>query len=132
SWKDPALSVSLIAYIFQDALIKQALFPSPGPNASTKKGGGKKKVDAHWDLAKLLLDENPTYEPAITAAAADPKTRLTWANKIKTGWPRIMKKTARKHIIDLGQTGAGIKEASDVDMSRPNGFTNKWGACPAS
>ncbi|KAF8191114.1 hypothetical protein K438DRAFT_1591553, partial [Mycena galopus ATCC 62051] len=73
----------LIAYIFQDALIKQALFPSPGPNASTKKGGGKKKVDAHWELAKLLLEENPACEPAITVAAVDPKTRLIWANKIK-------------------------------------------------
>ncbi|KAF8146152.1 hypothetical protein K438DRAFT_1781312 [Mycena galopus ATCC 62051] len=79
-----------------------------------KREGGKKKVDAHWELTKLLLEENPayTYKPAITAAAVDPKTS--------------MKKSTRKHIIDLGQTSAGIKKVSNVDISCPNGFTNKW------
>jgi hypothetical protein len=32
----------------------------------------------------------------------------------------------RQHMEALGETGAGITHAEEVDLSRDNAFTNKW------
>ncbi|KAJ7623090.1 hypothetical protein DFH06DRAFT_961539, partial [Mycena polygramma] len=82
SWKDPALSVKLLALISEDTLIKQFLFPTCGPNPSTRDGGGKPKVNADWDLVLLLLGDMEKYPDAI-AASTTPKERLACGNKIK-------------------------------------------------
>lgn len=39
-----------------------------------------------------------------------------------------MSKTTRKYIEEMGETGAGIRSADDIDMTVQNEFTNKWGA----
>jgi hypothetical protein len=39
-----------------------------------------------------------------------------------------MSKTARKYITEMGETGAGIDNAAQIDMNVSNTFTNKWGA----
>ena len=31
------------------------------------------------------------------------------------------------HKKTMGETGAGITRAEEIDMSQTNGFTNKWG-----
>ncbi|KAJ7018601.1 hypothetical protein C8F04DRAFT_909624, partial [Mycena alexandri] len=62
------LSQQLVTCIVQTAIIKRVLFPPPGANASTAKGGGKTKVSAQWDLCVELLGENTKYKQAITAA----------------------------------------------------------------
>ncbi|KAF7333257.1 hypothetical protein MSAN_02427800 [Mycena sanguinolenta] len=37
-----------------------------------------------------------------------------------------MTKTTRKYITEMGETGAGIQSASEIDTSVSNAFTNKW------
>ena len=62
SWEnDMSLSDALIAVISKNSFIKQGLFPSPGANALTAKGGGKAKTKFHWLLCKALFSEHPMY-----------------------------------------------------------------------
>ncbi|KAJ7791375.1 hypothetical protein B0H13DRAFT_2173092 [Mycena leptocephala] len=124
SWSDVALSEQLIACIVEGRDIKRALFPPVGPNASTSNGGGKTKVAAHWQLCVLLLGDNPKYKDAIEAATT-PKEQLSWANRIKNRL-RTMGKTTRGYIEEMGQTGAGIERADDIDTTVTNSFTTKW------
>ncbi|KAJ7835155.1 hypothetical protein B0H13DRAFT_2108813 [Mycena leptocephala] len=124
SWSDVALSEQLIACIVESRDIKRALFPPVGPNASTSNGGGKTKVAAHWQLCVLLLGDNPKYKDAIEAATT-PKEQLSWANRIKNRL-RTMGKTTRGYIEEMGQTGAGIERADDIDTTVTNSFTTKW------
>jgi hypothetical protein len=32
-----------------------------------------------------------------------------------------------KYVTELGETGAGITSADEINMEKPNKFTNKWG-----
>ncbi|KAJ7108895.1 hypothetical protein C8R43DRAFT_962832 [Mycena crocata] len=113
-WKDPQLSVELLMHILENKDIKQALFPPCGPNASTTNGGGKKKIDAQWKLAFILLSKIEKYKEAL-AAVSTPKEKR-------------MARITRACIEEMGGTGAGIQTAADIDMSVTNTFTTKWGA----
>ncbi|KJA22275.1 hypothetical protein HYPSUDRAFT_109804, partial [Hypholoma sublateritium FD-334 SS-4] len=59
SWNSDNLSEQLIAAITDDPDIKQGLFPSPGANVSTTKGGGKRKSFWQRKLAEILFAEHP-------------------------------------------------------------------------
>jgi hypothetical protein len=82
SWSDQALTQDLIARIIENAIIKRALFPLPGPNTSTAKGGSKTKSSAYWQLFLLLLGDNPKYKAALDAISTT-KDQTAWENKIK-------------------------------------------------
>ncbi|KAJ7028802.1 hypothetical protein C8F04DRAFT_1265556 [Mycena alexandri] len=43
------------------------------------------------------------------------------------GAPTWMAKITRDYNMEMGQTGAGIENAADIDMSTTNAFTTKWG-----
>jgi len=91
SWNtDVALSEALITAITDDRKIKQALFPSPGSNVSSSKGGGKPKTEYHWILCQLLFTDHPSYGEAfkkVLDCDDGPKKatalRRLWGNKIK-------------------------------------------------
>ncbi|KAJ7176371.1 hypothetical protein C8R43DRAFT_1118891 [Mycena crocata] len=123
-WKDPDLSVGLLAHIAENKAIKRSLYPPCGPNGSTAEGGGKPKVNAHWDLFVLLFGKNPKYTDAL-AACKTPKERLGYANKIKNRL-RAMAKTTLILNKSMGETGAGIESAAEIDMNVTNEFTSKW------
>ncbi|KAJ7744712.1 hypothetical protein B0H14DRAFT_3514652 [Mycena olivaceomarginata] len=93
-----------------------------GPNASTKKGGGKTKVSARWEICLKLLGDHPEYQEAIAAAANVPRERSPWANRIKNRL-RTMGKETRAYIEIMGQTGARIECAADIDTTKENSFT---------
>jgi hypothetical protein len=76
------LTWSLIAAITDDAAIKQGLFPSPGANVSTSKGGGKPKTDHQYALAVTLFSEHPKYSEVFTLATTS-KEKVVWAKRIK-------------------------------------------------
>lgn len=76
------MSLKLIACIYADKGIKQSLYPPCGPNASTTDGGGKPKVTAQWNLAKLVLGDIEKYEASI-ASCTTAKKQVAYANKIK-------------------------------------------------
>ncbi|KAJ7154919.1 hypothetical protein C8R43DRAFT_1126303 [Mycena crocata] len=130
NWKDPQLSVELLMHISENKDIKQALFPPCGPNTSTTNGGGKKKVDAQWKLAFLLLGKIEKYKDAL-AAVSTPKEKQFWANKIKNRL-RTMAMITRACIEEMGETGAGIQTAAEIDMSVTNAFTTKWAEIDAA
>ncbi|KAJ7831805.1 hypothetical protein B0H13DRAFT_1482966, partial [Mycena leptocephala] len=122
SWEgDPDLSVRLIAHITEDKTIKQSLYPPCGPNASTKKGGGKPKADAQWKLAVLLLGEMPEFKDDIEACKTA-KQKSVYVNKIKNRLT-VMAKTTRDYNKEMGETGAGIQKAAEIDMNVKNVFT---------
>jgi hypothetical protein len=68
SWKGPNLMWSLIAAITDNITIKQGLFPSPGANVSTSKGGGKLKTDHQYALAVTLFSKHPKYSEVFMLA----------------------------------------------------------------
>ncbi|KAJ6487788.1 hypothetical protein C8R45DRAFT_781754, partial [Mycena sanguinolenta] len=125
SWNADKLSERLITAISEDKFIKRALFPPPGPNGSTSKGGGMKKVVAQWKLCLLLFGDDPRYKEAVAAATTNPTQQTVWANKVKNRL-RNMATTTRDYIAEMGQTGAGMACTADIDMSRTNAFTTKW------
>ncbi|KAJ7728689.1 hypothetical protein DFH07DRAFT_998729 [Mycena maculata] len=129
-WKDPDLSCQLLTLIMENKAIKQSLYPPCGPNASTTKGGGKPKVNAQWDLCVLLLGHLAKYKDALEACTT-PKDRLAYANKIKNRLS-AMAKIARAFDDEMGQTGAGIHNSAEIDMSVTNSFTTKWAEISAS
>ncbi|KAJ7445024.1 hypothetical protein B0H11DRAFT_2341698 [Mycena galericulata] len=132
-WKDPDLSSKLVALIMESKDIKQSLYPPCGPNVSTTKGGGKPKTTAQFDLFVLLLGEDDKYKDAVAAAAiGKPKVRLRYGNKIKNRLSTMAKMT-RAFDKEMGETGAGIHKAADINTSVTNSFTTKWeisDSCP--
>lgn len=71
-----------------DKQIKQALFPSPGPNASGSKGGGKPKTEYHYIIAQRMFMNHPKYGDAFkkvkeAEGKEGVKLRRLWGNKIK-------------------------------------------------
>ena len=82
SWRDPSLTWALIAAITDDPLIKQGLFPSPGANVSTSKGGGKPKTDHHYAVALAIFGEHDVYKDTF-ALAKGPKEKAVWGKKVK-------------------------------------------------
>ncbi|KAJ7734192.1 hypothetical protein DFH07DRAFT_967741 [Mycena maculata] len=123
-WSDPALTQALITCIMEDRDIKRALYPPPGPNASTAKGGGKTKTSSHWQLCLNLLGEDPKYKEAL-AMVTTAKERLAYANKIKNRLRTVARMT-RQYMDEMGQTGAGIRSADEIDMTVTNSFTTRW------
>ncbi|KAJ7135078.1 hypothetical protein C8R46DRAFT_1048023 [Mycena filopes] len=124
-WKGaPELSEQLLALIAENTDIKRSLYPPCGPNASSAKGGGKPKTGAQWDLAVLLLGNIPKFKDSI-AACETPKEKLAYANKIKNRLS-AMAKTCRAFNTEMGETGAGIQNAAQIDMAKTNAFTTKW------
>ena len=86
---DQKLSWSLITAITDNPTIKQGLFPSPGANLSSPKGGGKLKTEYHQQLCDDLFTQHPEYLAAWLAVknAKGKGAAKKWAtcgNKIKT------------------------------------------------
>ncbi|KAJ7034196.1 hypothetical protein C8F04DRAFT_1183482 [Mycena alexandri] len=125
------LSQQLISSIVGKAIIKRVLFPPPGANASTAKGGGKTKVSAHWDLCVELFGDDPKYNDVIEEAKKLPKQQVLWARKIKARI-KTMSRLTRDYVTEMGQTGAGIKRAADINITKINSFTTKWEEISAS
>ncbi|KAJ7192712.1 hypothetical protein GGX14DRAFT_406094 [Mycena pura] len=124
-WSDQSLSQELLTQILENGDIKRVLFPPPGSNASTAKGGGKTKTASHWKLCLMVFGDSPKYKAALKAAAKVPKDRIAYANKIKNRL-RAMGKITRALISEMGETGAGIRHANEIDMNLNNVLTNKW------
>jgi hypothetical protein len=73
----------------EDKQIKQALFPSPGPNTSSSKGGGKPKTEHHYVIAQIMFTDHLKYCDAFqkvedaTEGKEGIKLRHLWGNKSK-------------------------------------------------
>ncbi|KAJ7855260.1 hypothetical protein B0H14DRAFT_3646957 [Mycena olivaceomarginata] len=101
------------------------LFPAAGTERIHQEGRRKTKVSARWEICLKLLGGPPKYQEAIAAAANVPRERSPWANRIKNRL-RTMGKETRAYIEIMGQTGARIECAADIDTTKENSFTTKW------
>ncbi|KAF8161029.1 hypothetical protein B0H34DRAFT_673077 [Crassisporium funariophilum] len=133
------LSSTLDQYIIRDVgashsestEIKQGLYPPPGGNASTVKGGGQRKTAWQWRLAVILFKDHPDYGAAFNLALNPPakqtvsKAQAPWADKIKNRLKK-MSTIVRGHMETLGKTGEGIQHASEIDESKGGALVNKW------
>jgi hypothetical protein len=90
SWKEKDLSWKLIRAITDDPITKQGLFPSPGANVSTTKGGGLSKAYHHKELAAKVFSDHPVYGPAY-AQAKSASEKSVWANKVKNRIQMLVK-----------------------------------------
>lgn len=81
SWDDQ-LTWALITAITDNPIIKQGLFPSPGANVSTTKGGGLRKTDHHWALCREIFSHHQKYEEAFNAVS-EAKEKAIWCGKVK-------------------------------------------------
>lgn len=77
-----ALEWNLVNIIFEKTDIKNGLFPKPGKNLSTVKGGGKRKTEHHLKICHELFTEHPKYQDAFNSCTT-PKQCAPWAQKIK-------------------------------------------------
>ncbi|KAH7903678.1 hypothetical protein BJ138DRAFT_1120145 [Hygrophoropsis aurantiaca] len=111
-WTDD-LTWKLINAIAENKDISQGLFPPPGANVSTKKGGGLRKTEHHWELCKILFSEHSDYKSAFEVAASDKGLKKGWQTKIKN---RLGAKN-NEYTKEMGATGAGIKRESDINMN---------------
>ncbi|KAL6301144.1 hypothetical protein BKA93DRAFT_752137 [Sparassis latifolia] len=118
------LTWELLTAIYEDAVIKRGLFPGPGQNASTTKGGGKKKTDHQYALAKALFSEHPLYSAAFLAAKA-PKEMLSWGNKIKNRLRTLTLQT-KAHMAAMGETGAGLMQEELEALNATHPLYNRW------
>lgn len=75
----------LLAAINEDKTVKDGLYPSPGTNLSTKKGGGKPKIEHQARLAAIAFENHEIYGLAYRAdkASGDRKKLQAWALKVK-------------------------------------------------
>ncbi|KAH9923417.1 uncharacterized protein BXZ73DRAFT_79483 [Epithele typhae] len=102
NWEDPKdnLTWSLLDSIEQDEDMMRGLFPGSGGNTSTQRGGGKKKIEYHWALAKILFENHSVQGPKLAEKAMDIKGKL-------------------------GQTGGGIERADQLDGASEH-VRNLW------
>ncbi|KAK7471958.1 hypothetical protein VKT23_000065 [Stygiomarasmius scandens] len=129
----PSLSALLLTRIIEDEKIKNGLYPGPGANQSTAKGGGLTKIDHQFSLFVAVFGDDEDWKPKIAEAqsqdpkkkAAASKLRTYLATKIKNRLNK-MATTTRSITQALGQTGAGIRSADEIDMSQKNDFTAVW------
>ncbi|KZT25825.1 hypothetical protein NEOLEDRAFT_1024928, partial [Neolentinus lepideus HHB14362 ss-1] len=114
----------LLRAITDDTNIKQGLFPGPGVNVSTARGGGKLKSDHHWAVCVELFSQHLDYKECFDEAQEGPaKAKKPWSNKIKN---KLWKMTLVTKDINktMGQTGEGI--TSEDQIKEGTEIVNKW------
>ncbi|KAJ7060737.1 hypothetical protein C8F01DRAFT_1253223 [Mycena amicta] len=116
---DHDLTSALITAIEDDSLMRDALFPAPGPN---KRTGGLPKKTYHQKAAIAIFSTHPQYQDQF-AKATDAAGKEIWSNKIKNRLTAITTK-ARGYINEMGQTGAGLD--SEQDISPGTSLATKW------
>jgi hypothetical protein len=90
------MSQALVTAILEDAKIKQKLYPPPGANVSYQDGGGNKKTEAHWAIAKELFTEHKDHKDRFAEVLKLEKGDPKKAKRLKTVWCNAIKARIRK------------------------------------
>jgi hypothetical protein len=139
-WEDePGLTWKLLTNITDNSVIRMGLYPGPGGNASTQKGGGKNKTEHHWNLAVLTFGDHSAHKDTISKVGKAARDRKPWCMKVKNRltWyvsqglcnislisPARLEKKTSGYIKDMGETGAGLENAQEIQEDTP--LWNKW------
>ncbi|KAJ7436304.1 hypothetical protein B0H11DRAFT_1998972 [Mycena galericulata] len=113
------LTWTLISAIEGDEDISGGLFPGVG---AIKRSGGKPKTYFYHLLAETLFKEHAIYADAF-AKAVKPKQLEAWMTKIKNRIKTLVDR-AREHIIEMGETGAGMTSKDDITPG--SALMTKW------
>jgi hypothetical protein len=82
SWsKDESWSTSLAQTVHENEEYRCVLYPSPG--AHPLHGGGTRKVDVQWLVARDVFSRIAQFKENIALAEDDAKARKKWGKKIK-------------------------------------------------
>ncbi|KAG0642214.1 hypothetical protein HOY80DRAFT_1108795 [Tuber brumale] len=109
-----ALTWALIELMEQKDRYRAGIWSQPGD-----KTVGKKKIHICTELAQELLGKEPRY---LEYVWADP-TR--YGESVKQKLARLAKLYAEKKK-ELGQTGAGLRNADDIDSTASTKLQNLW------
>ncbi|KAG0643295.1 hypothetical protein HOY80DRAFT_1095120 [Tuber brumale] len=109
-----ALTWALIELMEQKDRYRAGIWSQPGD-----KTVGKKKIHICTELAQELLGKEPRY---LEYVRADP-TR--YGESVKQKLARLAKLYAEKKK-ELGQTGAGLRNADDIDSTASTKLQNLW------
>ncbi|KAJ7878940.1 hypothetical protein B0H13DRAFT_2544002 [Mycena leptocephala] len=120
---DPDLSVRLPALISKDADIKRSLYPPAAPMRRLKMVVGSPRSMRSGILLCFLLGSMEKYKDAIVACQTQEKLDIANKTKNRLG---SMAKTIRDFDKEMGETGAGIQNAADINTDVTNKFTTKW------
>ncbi|KAE9385357.1 hypothetical protein BT96DRAFT_1007116 [Gymnopus androsaceus JB14] len=88
------LAFTLIACIAKDKDIKNGLYPGPGANISTAKGGGLPKTEHQFKLFTMIFGDHPEWQPAIELAQTPQKKGP--ASKTRTNFGLTIKRMAKQ------------------------------------
>ncbi|THU88118.1 hypothetical protein K435DRAFT_866582 [Dendrothele bispora CBS 962.96] len=121
---------ALINGITGNPEIKQGLFPSPGTVVHDQygnivKANSKPKTEYNWKLAKVVFEFDADYADVFMLTTGATAGQNYWAGKIKNKLEEMIEKV-NKYKNEMGETGAGLTSAEQIDMSLTNGFTTKW------
>ncbi|THU79017.1 hypothetical protein K435DRAFT_811066 [Dendrothele bispora CBS 962.96] len=121
---------ALINGITDNPEIKQGLFPSPETVAHDQygnivKANSKPKTEYNWKLAKVVFEFDEDYADVFMSTTGATAGQNYWAGKIKNKLEEMIGKV-NKYKNEMGETGAGLTSAEQIDMSLTNGFTTKW------
>ncbi|KIK51092.1 hypothetical protein GYMLUDRAFT_65011 [Collybiopsis luxurians FD-317 M1] len=121
----------MLAHITENETIKSGLFPGPGANVSTVKGGGPPKTKHQFKLFELTFGNQLKWQDELEIARDKSggreasKVCKSLGSKIKNRLSKMAKLTCQ--ITEaLGETGEGIEAVNEIDMSKENHFMNVW------
>ncbi|KAF9039569.1 hypothetical protein BDP27DRAFT_1435253 [Rhodocollybia butyracea] len=128
------LSFSLLTRITECEITKNRLYPGPGANVSTAKGGGLPKIEHHFRLFNALFGEDPAWQQLLQTAkdqlpgnkSAAASTQKLLSGKIKNRLSKMATQT-RNLTAAMGKTGQGLSSVDDIDMTQKNHLTDLWG-----
>jgi hypothetical protein len=82
---DEDRTISLVHHIAESEIACLKLFPKPGQNPSTAKGGGVSKNEVYWIIARDWLSQDLAFSATIARIVKDgkPKEQTDWGKKIK-------------------------------------------------
>ncbi|KAJ7309471.1 hypothetical protein DFH08DRAFT_823413 [Mycena albidolilacea] len=108
---------------------RKADFPAEGksaPNFDIRKYSINTRINVFQNQLRINVS---TRELKLTRIEDEYMHILERANggpKSRTVRTALMSKTARQYIAEMGETGADIDNAAQIDMNVLNEFTNKW------
>ncbi|KAF8152752.1 hypothetical protein K438DRAFT_1987764 [Mycena galopus ATCC 62051] len=123
-WTDE-LTWVMITAIESNEEIRDGLYPGVG---AIKRAGGLPKTHFYYKVAEACFAEHPLYKDAFAidldqSPALLAQHRKPWIEKIRNR-DNTLKTKAKVNIATMGQTGAGLESAEDIEPG--SGIATKW------
>ncbi|KAF8207691.1 hypothetical protein K438DRAFT_1961959 [Mycena galopus ATCC 62051] len=119
------LTWAMITAIESNEEIRDGLYPGVG---AIKRAGGLPKTHFYYKVAEACFAEHPLYKDVFAidldlSLALLAQHRKPWIEKIRNR-DNTLKTKAKVNIATMGQTGAGLESAEDIEPG--SGIATKW------